>query len=253
MGKRLDTLLHAKTLSRWRQATQAAEQMPLPELRAQRNQARSLRAELDRLIHVAEGRLALPAVGTTSFPRPHGTDWAWRPALWRGPLPIPGLCPVPTKSGLGDEAAVFHDGDGADLALRQLRNRSEQDLAPFGLQIELFRFNGSFLSIALDLPPEAAAGLTRSHLFRVDCRAEQESPLTLYARLNIRHGPNTEQITSDLPVNPGGSTVEFDLAYSKLNEKRVDRLWLDLILDAPGMNRVVLRDLTFARHLRAAI
>lgn len=253
MGKRLDTLLQASALRRWRQATQAAGQMPLSELRARRNQARALRGELDRFLHVAEGRLALPAIGGDRIPHPQGADWIWRPALWRGPLPRPGLCPVPTKSGLGPDACVFHDGADTDIALRQLRNRSERDLAPFGLQIELFRFGGSFLSLALDLPPEAATGLTKSHLVRVECLAELETPLTLYARLNIRHGPNTEQLTRELTVPGGSGLVEFDLAYSTLNEKRIDRLWLDLILDAPRMTRVVLSDLTFARSLRAAI
>ena len=46
-------------------------------------------------------------------------------------------------------------------------------------------------------------------------------------------------------------TVEYDLAYSNLNEKRIENIWLDLIFEAPDMNQVVLRDLTFARHRRA--
>ena len=55
--------------------------------------------------------------------------------------------------------------------------------------------------------------------------------------------------------NEGRSTVrvEFDLAYTKLNEKRVDRMWLDLIFDNPGMNEVILRDLTFSRRPRAEL
>ena len=61
------------------------------------------------------------------------------------------------------------------------------------------------------------------------------------------------QLVRELPLNEEDVKVEFDLAYSRLNEKRIDKLWLDLIFEAPDMNQVVLRDLTFSRHRRAAI
>ena len=48
-------------------------------------------------------------------------------------------------------------------------------------------------------------------------------------------------------------SVEFDLAYSKLNEKRIEAAWIDLIFEGPEMNQVVLRDLTFSRSPRAQI
>ena len=57
----------------------------------------------------------------------------------------------------------------------------------------------------------------------------------------------------ELPLNKEEVRVEFDLAYSRLNEKRIEKIWLDLIFEAPDMNQVVLRDLTFARHRRAAL
>ncbi len=57
----------------------------------------------------------------------------------------------------------------------------------------------------------------------------------------------------ELPQEQKNIVVEFDLAYSKLNEKRIEKIWLDLIFEAPDMNQVILRDLTFSRHRRAAI
>ncbi|MHA6264077.1 DUF6478 family protein [Arenibacterium sp. CAU 1754] len=253
MGRILDRYFHAQTLRRWRRAARHAETTPLSALRFQRNQARSLRTHLDRLIHVADGRLALPSIGSSFFPKPHGTDWSWRPELWRGPLPVPGLSSVPTKSTLGDEVTLFHDCEFSELTLRQLRNTREKDLAPYGLRMDVFKFDGSFLSLVIDLPPGAAEGLTRSHLIRVDTIIETEKPLEIFARLNIKHGPNTEQLVRELPLHEQDVLVEFDLAYSKLNEKRIERVWLDLIFEAPDMNQVILRDLTFARHRRASI
>lgn len=253
MGRILDRLFQARAVRRWRRAARAADAAPLTVLRGQRNQARQLRSHLDRLIHIADGRLALPMIGSSFFPRPHGTDWSWRPELWRGPLPNPGISSAPSKSTLGEEVTLFHDCAFSELTLRQLRNRREADLAPYGLRMDVFKFDGSFLSLVVDLPPEATIGLTRQHLLRVDTIIETEKPLEIFTRLNIKHGPNTEQIVRELPLSEQDVKVEFDLAYSKLNEKRIERVWLDLIFEAPDMNQVVLRDLTFARYLRAAI
>ncbi|MFK7750908.1 MAG: DUF6478 family protein [Sedimentitalea sp.] len=253
MSRILDRLLHARTLRRWRKAARGSANSPLSQLRTQRNQARDLRTHLDQLIHVADGRLALPMIGSSFFSKPHGTDWSWRPELWRGPLPTPGLSSVPTRSMLGEEVTLFHDCDFSELTLRQLRNQREADLAPYGLRMDVFKFDGSFLSLVIDLPAGVTDQLTRQHLIRVDTIIEVEKPLEIFARLNIKHGPNTEQVVRELPLHEQDVMVEFDLAYSRLNEKRIERAWLDLIFEAPDMNQVVLRDLTFARHRRAAI
>lgn len=252
MGGITDRLFHAGALRRWRRAARNAKTADLARLREQRNRARQLRAHLDHLIHVAEGRLALPREGNSSFPRPHGTDWAWRPELWRGPLPVPGISSVPSRSKLGDEVTMFHDCAFSELTLRQVRNTRERDLAAYGLRLDVFKFDGSFLSLVIDLPPEAAHGMTRDHLVRVETIVETEKPLEIFARLNIRHGPNTEQIVRELPLQEQDVVVEFDLAYSRLNEKRIEKIWLDLIFEAPEMNQVTIRDITFARHPRAA-
>lgn len=253
MGKILDRMVHAGALRRWRVTADAAEETPLEKLRAERNRARVLRGHLDKLIHVADGRLALPAIGNNAFPKPHGTDWAWRPHLWRGPLPRPGLSSVPSKSRLDDEITLFHDCDYSELTLRQLRNFQEEDLAAFGLRMDVFSFDGSFLSLVVDLPEDAVKGLSKAHLIRVETIIEAEKPLEIFLRLNVQHGPNTEQVVRELPQDQTRTMVEFDMAYTRVNERRIERAWLDVIFEAPEMNQVVLRDLTFARHLRAAI
>jgi hypothetical protein len=160
---------------------------------------------------------------------------------------------VDTKSMLGSEVTLFHDCARSELTLRQLRNTREADLAPYGLRMDVFRFDGSFLSLVIDLPKAALAGLTKDHLIRMDTIVEMEKPLEIFARLNIRHGPNTEQIVRELPLAEEKVMVEFDLAYSGINEKRIEKAWMDLIFEGPEMNQVTLRDLTFSRRMRAAI
>ena len=253
----IEGMLHRGVLARWSWAARGAATAELSSLRQDRARARALRHRLDEVLAVAEGRLALPRVGSQSFPRPGGTDWAWRPRLWRGPLASKGLAAVESRTMIGEEATVFHDCRISELTLRQVRNARDSDLAPFGLRMDVFRFDGSFLSLAIDLPREACEGLRRRHLIRLDALVEMEKPLEIFARLNVRHGPNTEQIVRELPLGGAGGSqgvfVEFDLAYSKLNERRVEAMWVDLIFEGPEMNQVTLRDLTLARHPRAEL
>ena len=115
----------------------------------------------------------------------------------------------------------------------------------------MFAFDGSFLSLVLDMPHAAVDGLRKTHLIRMSTIVEMERPLEIFARLNIKHGPNTEQIVRELPLHDDEIMVEFDLAYSNLNEKRIERAWVDLIFENPQMSQVILRDLTFSRRMRA--
>lgn len=248
-----ERMAQARTLRRWQALAQEAPQAEIADLRRQRAAARRLKRQIDEFLNVAEGRLALPAIGRPGVPRPHDADWAWRPEPWRGPLPVPGMAAVDSSSKLGSEATLFHDCHASELSLRQLRNTREADLAPFGLRVDVFRFEGTYLSLAIDLPAEAALGLKRRHLVRLDTIVEVEAPVGITVRLNVQHGPNVEQAVRDLPRDTEGPHVEFDLAYTRLNEKRVERLWVDVIFERPQMNQIVLRDLTFSRRPRAEL
>jgi len=249
----MERLLLRRARAFWSRAANAAHTSDLSILRRHRNEARILSHKLDELSYVADSRLALPRIGSSSFPKPAGTDWSWRPQLWRGALPNKGMSSVESKTMLGDEVTIFHDCNISELTLRQLRNTREADLAPYGLRMDVFRFDGSFLSLVLNLPEGAANDLLRRHLIRMDAIVEVEKPLEIFARLNIRHGPNTEQIVRELPLQDNSVMVEFDLAYTKLNEKRVDALWVDLIFEGPEMNQVTIRDVTFSRNPRAEL
>ncbi|MCR8549057.1 DUF6478 family protein [Salipiger sp. P9] len=249
----MDRVFSAAMLRRWSVAARDAETADLRLLRRQRAAARRLKQRIDKLIFIADGRLALPVVGNQSFPHPPDADWTWRPEPWCGPLPVAGLASVPSKSMLGSDITLFHDCAQSEITLRQIRNTREADLAAYGLRLDVLKFDGSYLSLAVDLPPEAGEGLKRKHLIRVDSIVEMEKPIEIFARLNIKYGPNTEQIVRELPLHEDEIRVEFDLAYTKLNEKRIERIWLDLIFEGPEMNEVILRDLTFSRRPRAEL
>lgn len=256
MGDRIDTYINRfifrRTLARWRTAADRAGLADAEALRGLRSEGRQLRRQIDRALHVAEGRLALGAE-TAAIPRPLLADWAWRPELWSGPVTPPGLAAVATRAAFGSEAKLFHDCAESELTLRQVRNTGETDLAPFGIRMDVFRFDGSFLSLALDLPEAALLGLTADRVIRLDLALETERPIEIFARLNIRHGPNTGQIVRELPRGAAAAMVEFDLAYARMNERRVEAAWLDLIFEGPEMNQIVIRDLTLCRRPRAAL
>lgn len=247
----MDRLLHRRALARWRRLANDASTFDLENLRDLRSTARQLRRQIDRVLHVAEGQLALPIIGPNIIRRPPACDWAWRPDLWRGPVSRQGFAAIETRTSLCDGTTIFHDCAISEINTRQIRNNREADIAPFALRMEVFRFDGSFLSLVLDLPPEAVDGLRANHLIRLETVVEMEKPLEIFARLNIKHGPNVEQVVRELPLNAPEVMVEFDLFYTKLNEKRVERAWVDLIFEGAQLNQIVLRDVTLSRRPRA--
>ena len=249
-GSVLDWVVKRRAWKRWRHLSRNVNSLDLKSLQQERSVARKLRYHLNEIIAAADNRLALPVIGSNAFEKPHGTDWSWRPNLWRRPLDVPGSSSALSNTALGEEVVLFHDCERSELTLRQIRNLREADLAPFGLRMDVFNFDGSFLSLVLDLPQGAVQDINRSHLVRLDTIVELEKPLEIFIRLNVKHGPNTEQLVRELPLHEEQLMVEFDLAYSKINEKRVERAWIDLIFENPQMSQVTIRDLTMSRRLR---
>lgn len=253
LGQMIDLYVQRRALRRWRRAADIADQVDIAELRTLRGEARKLDRELGRLAHVADGRLALPMIGSTAMRKPASADWAWRPEIWRGPMERPGMAAVASQDMFGNEATIFHDCTTSELTIRQIRNTREADLAPFGFRLDVFRFDGSFLSLVLDFPQDAVHGLRRRHVVRMDTIVELERPIEIFARLNVKHGPNTDQVVRELPLGDPQVMVEFDLGYTKINEKRIEKIWVDLIFEGPEMNQITLRDVTFSRRPRAEL
>ncbi|MGC9418126.1 MAG: DUF6478 family protein [Rhodovulum sp.] len=249
----IDRFLFRHAVSAWARAADAVGAMDPADLRPLRMRAVRLRRQLDRVLHATDGRLGLPLGPASALRRPLGSDWAWRPELFRGPITPAGAAAVESNTPIGAEARVFHDCLRSELTVRQVRNTQAQDIAPHGLRLDVFRFDGNFLSLAIDLPAEAVAGLRRRHLVRLETTIETEKPLEIFARLNVQHGPNVERLVRELPLETREMAVEFDLAYTGLNEKRLEKMWLDLIFEGPQMNQITLRDVTLSRRPRAEL
>lgn len=245
--------LNRRAIARWRKATQAVGDTDLDALDAKNDVAKKLLRHIGAFKLEADSRLALPRIGSTTFPQPAGTDWSWRPKPWRAPVDIGGIAPALSKMEFTNELVIFHDCKRAELSLRQTRNIREFDLSPYSIDLEAFHFDGSYLSLVIEIPRTSCEGLKKRHLIRLAAVIERTRPTKIYARLNVKNGPNTEQILLTLPDDTSETMVEFDLAYSGLNERRAERMWIDLMIESPAMNKISFRDLTLCRYPRAEI
>lgn len=242
-----------RTERRWARLAEAVGEMDSFALRALRAEARGVRRQIDRALLAAEARLSGPVKGSGLPQMPLGTDWAWRPEAWRGPLAEPGVTAAASRTALGENLALYHDCPLGEIVVRQVPNDPEPLCAPMGLAIDVFGFRGTFLSLAINLPGDAVTGLKARHLVRAELVLDSDRAFRSFARLNVKHGPNLSQPVSDLPVEGRAKLAEFDLAYADINEKRVERAWLDLILNDVAMTRIVIRDVVLSRRPRAEL
>ena len=87
--------------------------------------------------------------------------------------------------------------------------------------------------------------MSRRHLVRVGALRETERAVPVYGRLNVRHGPNVAQAVRQFEED---DHVDLDLATMAFDENRVSAAWVDLIFEAPAMNRLILTDVTLSRR-----
>lgn len=248
-----EQLTQGRALRRWQQAARAAATLDPDALRRLQLAASAYRQPIEEVLHIAGGRLSHPATGSPPDGQPSDSDWVWRPELWSGPVPARGLTRVASQTRLAAGVTLFHDSPINEITTRQIRNTGPADPAAYGLRLDVFHFAGSFLSLVFDLPPAAVEGLGNRHIIRLATMLTAEHPPGVVARLNISHGPNLEQLVQGLTPEGDMAIAEFDLFYATLDGRRVERAWLDLIFERPGMNRLTVHELTIGRRLRAEL
>lgn len=174
-------------------------------------------------------------------------DWLWQPALWRQEgLPELGKQPV-SGTAVAADTRLYHDGKRAEIAFDQ----TGQAPGALGLDLKVGNFDGSYVSLAIDLPAEGLARMTPRHLADVALRLATAKPISAYVRLNLQHGPNTAQPVAALAAGLEGTT--FDLAYCGLTAQPIRAGWVELIFDFPAHNQITLTALSLAVLPRAEI
>ena len=222
-----------------------------------RDEASLLGQDIAAFLQLSDPRAQRARAALGSMVMPAGTDWRWRPPMLCGPISPAAIVGPENGRHLGGEVALWHDCAQHALLLRQVQNRRATDLAAFGLRLEVMGCTGNYMSLSVEMPSEATEGLGRDHILRLETVLQAERPITVYGRLNLSQGPNTAQILRRLghPIDtePAHRVVEFDLAYADLALRPVERVWLDLIFEAPRMNAMDLTDIVLSRHPRAQI
>lgn len=241
----------------WRRILASSLSRRRPVTQRLRDEARDLQQVLSRLLQTSEPRATATGDSLSRMDLPAGTDWRWRPNVLRDRIPQPALIAPADATWLSGEVSLFHDCPQRGLILRQMRNRNATDLSDYGLRLEVMGFSGSFLSFSLTLPEDALQNLGVHHIIRLDAMMQAERAIPVYARLNVQQGPNTETLLRKMGDPIKGRhcprIVEFDLGAAELSSRSIEKIWLDLIFEAPFMNAVGLRDVILSRHPRAQI
>ncbi len=141
-----------------------------------------------------------------------------------------------------DFVRVFQDGP--DTALHITR-KSESIALAASADV------GQFASLAIEVPATLRSQLVPRHILRLSSALESSHPLQFYARLNLRHGPDTDVITRALPNSAPTCTADFDLATTGVGSRPLQHLWLDLIFENPSSATVTLSDVAISLHPRA--
>jgi hypothetical protein len=249
----IDRMFHRKVLRRWRAAAEEASNARIEQLPKLRSRAKEVRRMVEEVIHRADARLLAHADGAQPLAKPLFADWAHRPAIWAGPVSPSGVVVDGPQVVFGNALRVFHDGNLAEISLRQQRNTKTSDRSPFGLVIDIFGLDASYISLSLDMPPEGVVGLDSRYIVMLALSYECERPMTVYARLNVQHGPNVVRVVRDVPPEAQNVTLEFDLGFTGINPKRISKMWIDFIFEGAEMNQIHMRDVSVFRRLRAEV
>lgn len=203
--------------------------------------------KLGKFLHRFELAMAERLGGNPLTDLPVEAEWAYRAETFLLPMEPAGHAPLTNQTRLSDDVTAFTDDPEAQISLRQIANGSGQ---PFSLVLDITELGGSFFSLAIGLGEKAAQSFTKNDLVGVHIDADFEKPCTPLVRLNLRSGPNTEQIVREhVPDKP----VEFDLFYLDFDTERMSDAWVDVMLPPQSASRITFRDLVVARRPRAEI
>jgi hypothetical protein len=244
----LASRIRRRALTLWQEAPLALPDLGASDSRRLLAEAEALRKALNRVFTQRPTRMPIAP------DLPLQAEWGARPRFLTQRVERMHVPRPETGTTLAGDLRLYHDCPLREIVLCQ--QAQETGPTPFALTLETLAFEGSFLSLVIELPPEAAQGLRVRHVVSARLRIRAERDTRIFARINVRHGPNTEQQVNQIDLNAQewhDQLVEFDLAYTRIAEKRVESLWLDLIIEKPAMNRVVLADVVLSRRPRAEI
>ncbi len=179
------------------------------------------------------------------FALPPKTQWGYTPKLWEHNLDTGISGNILTGTELAPRVTLHHDGDDNDISINA-------GAAEGSMSFDIRKFPGSFLSVAFGFPEEDAKAVRRNNLIRIAVDSEAAEPFQAYARLNLRHGPNNEQIVRMLDIGHDGF-AEFDIFYTEFEPNRASDAWVDLIINEPEGKNFTINQVVILRRVRATL
>ncbi|MEM7668857.1 MAG: DUF6478 family protein, partial [Pseudomonadota bacterium] len=149
---------------------------------------------------------------------------------------------------LCDELSVFHDADTPALRIDRIAPAGD---APF-LRLTCYRFEGTFLSLALAIPESLSTRMRAGHELILDVTANSSRPVALDTRLNISIAGEMEELFSHRILTKGTRRIRYDLQHFDLRDETVGNAWCDLIFKHPAMIEIDLIDVVLALKQRDA-
>lgn len=216
-------------------------------LKALRAEAKVLRLKLDGFALRAERMVApvsMPVGRTLTGAR---AERVWRPMFWSGPTSQKSVMAL-QKARLDGELEIFQDCPFGEWIARQTKGRGA-----FALSVEVFEFTGRYFSLSLTLPDEQVRATDAQQILSLAAITEMDADCGLTARLNVSHGPDCLQEIKALDRLGEWSVAEFDLTQLDVAGGRIERIWIDLFMENPRMNRLIFSDLVLSWRRRAEV
>ncbi|QPH52952.1 DUF6478 family protein [Pontivivens ytuae] len=242
-------ILTRLTAGLWTRRLTRAEGVEAKVLRRWRAQSRRLLRLTRTLDELATRRLNGPVSTSAVIEVPPDATMVFRPALLATAQEPAGHAGPASNTAVAPGVTLFHDMPRADALIRQ---RPGPD-GRHACEIELWGGGGSFLSLALALPEAEAQATRREDLIRLAYDIGAEHPTEIFARLNLSHGPNVEEVVRQVDLRAGTNWLEFDVFYTDFEPERVNEIWIDLMFDPRTANRITLRDILILRRPRLSL
>ena len=171
------------------------------------------------------------------------------PSILRTAMPGGGHVAPESGTPFSADVSIHHDLKPARLSARQFARAPGR----YDLILDIWDVQGSFASLALALPPEMVERIGREDLIRLDYNITLDQRCDVFARLNLSHGPNVEQVVRKLDLGNQADVIEFDVHYTEFDPTRAKEVWVDLIFNTRPLNRIVLTDLVISRRARLSL
>ncbi len=179
------------------------------------------------------------------FDLPPKTQWGYTPALWQHNFDSETVGNILTGTEIAPRVTLHHDAESVDMRIAPVENSA-------ALSFDIREFSGGFLSLAFGFPESDAKAIQRHDLIRIAIQSEAAEQFKAYARLNLKHGPNNEQIVRMIDIGQDGF-AEFDIFYTEFEPTRASDAWIDLIINEPQGKSFTLKQVVILRRVRATL